>query len=87
MASKASDSTSNTESKTLTNVLPTVNLPEITTTVQQNVQNGQISAQMNPQEKQKAKHFFTDGLAICGTRNCVQQLAENIQNKVSVEMR
>lgn len=51
--------------------------------IQQNVQNGQISAQMNQQEKQKAKHFFTDALAICGTHNCVQQLAENIQSKVS----
>jgi len=35
---------------------------------------------VNGQEKQKAEHIFTDALAIAGTRNCVQLLAQKIQN-------
>lgn len=43
---------------------------------------GSSAARMSTQDKQHGKQIFADALALCGTRNCVAELAQKIKNKV-----
>ena len=45
----------------------------------------QQEAQQHQDQQQKVKHIFVDALAICGTRNCVKELAEQIEKQVNFD--